>query len=454
MCCITHTSAGIHIKWVLGGASIAIQIINGELAVGSLVFYKKYITDEIMPHEVAPEGEAMIYLDSKSLHDYSYIIIYTSQSDILNVTYSKPFNIKSIYSYIWQLILIVCISPLLIYILKIVIITYIIQICLSWFEAWYLYYSSKHSKKNIDERLLESDWGLLTVLMQYPIIKAHNNVRAIVYHFYNKTKIFNKKNIPILMLQMFIYLASGIGRCGWDIIESLVRSWGIQYQFLYSRFANEIRSRSNSQINKKIYFYKYKGYINPEWLKKLLAQYGAENIKKIHKNIDDIYIKYSREVIRGLTNRGLSRDHMSYINEHSEGITFTHDQSEGFRETSKEGIWSSYIKINNPAIQNVTVLRTDLLENYSYEFVRSELFQLHIGSIQDNNNPFIQSFHNKNNIILLVKKKHLLGIGTNNSINQVNKLLHNKQIQIENYIKISALSKNSLNNYITEFYLK
>ena len=134
------------------------------------------------------------------------------------------------------------------------------------------------------------------------------------------------------------YIISGIGRCGWDVLESLYNSIGLEYELFIIRFRSELMKKTSvGQI--KLYFMNNRGYTNPTKLKNLIHKHGIKQIKEIHNNIDtNIYVNHEKYISNGSTGSGKNRHHMCYITNDGCGITFTHQSGPNYNSTSKPGL--------------------------------------------------------------------------------------------------------------------
>ena len=74
---------------------------------------------------------------------------------------------------------------------------------------------SMYNKIYIDEYNIEGSSELLITLLQYPIVRAHNNIRGIYYRYYNQNKTLPSIQQILSQIPYSIkYIISGIGRCG------------------------------------------------------------------------------------------------------------------------------------------------------------------------------------------------------------------------------------------------
>jgi hypothetical protein len=103
----------------------------------------------------------------------------------------------------------------LLVIFKTIGIMYLVQLIISTISIYNSKKKSMYNKIYIDEYNIEGSSELLITLLQYPIVRAHNNIRGMYYRYYNQNKTL--PNIQQILSQIpysIKYIISGIGRCG------------------------------------------------------------------------------------------------------------------------------------------------------------------------------------------------------------------------------------------------
>jgi len=397
----------------------------------------------------------MVYLGIKERSERKYTILYISQFDKNSVCFSKKIGIRSLLT---GLVQVACFGIVLNYVYiayLAVIAAYFTQLCLSAVQIIWTWLACSNKKIYIDEYTIEADWGILVIILQYPLARAHNVIRKIIYSYYAEKQLPSLRHLVYCGLRLLLYIISGIGRCGWDILECYALSVGLDYSIFSSSIASKLRIRLASGIKKNIYLYKYRAHLNPEWLKRLLKQYSVNQIKVLHKEIDQIYYEYTKIVACGATSSGRIKDHLCYIDSSGRGVTFTHNHGVDFNITSTEGLYCAYIRIDSLQTQDNTFIRNDLMALYSESFLRSEMMSLIISSLKTDSYPLVVSSLTRSKIIL-IKDYGALGLNMRKNIQRVITLKNEtywKKISELDLINISKLSKEDINGYFSELYV-